>query len=90
MENQYVHAVVEMDTLYTSGQVALDSGGDVVGDAIGLQTRRAFENVWATLDDFADVAIVTSYLTAIHDDYDGYKAVFGDVFEQPDPCHTMR
>jgi 2-iminobutanoate/2-iminopropanoate deaminase len=91
--NQYVHAVVEDETLYMSGQVALDADGEVVGDAIEPQTRRAFENVGAILDAvdaaFADVAKVTSYLTAIHDDYDGYKTVFADYFDEPYPCHTM-
>ena len=92
-QNQYVHAIVEDDTLYMSGQVARAPSGDVVGDAIEPQTRQAFENVEAILDevdaDFADVAKVTSYLTAIHDDYDGYKAVFSEFFDAPYPCHTM-
>lgn len=92
-QNQYVHAIVEDETLYMSGQVARAPSGDVVGDAIEPQTRRAFENVEAILDevdaDFADVAKVTSYLTAIHDDYDGYKAVFAEFFDAPYPCHTM-
>lgn len=91
--NQYVHAIVEDGTLYMSGQVARDPNGDVVGDAIEPQTRQAFENVGAILDeagaDFDDVTKVTSYLTAIHDDYDGYKAAFADYFDAPYPCHTM-
>jgi 2-iminobutanoate/2-iminopropanoate deaminase len=92
-QNQYVHAIVEDETLYMSGQVARAPSGDVVGDAIELQTRQAFENVEAILDevdaDFADVAKVTSYLTAIHDDYDGYKTVFAEFFDALYPCHTM-
>jgi enamine deaminase RidA (YjgF/YER057c/UK114 family) len=92
-QNQYVHAIVEEDILYMSGQVARDPSGDVVGDAIEPQTRQAFENVGAILDevdvDFADVAKVTSYLTDIHDDYDGYKVAFADYFDAPYPCHTM-
>jgi 2-iminobutanoate/2-iminopropanoate deaminase len=92
-QNQYVHAIVEDETLYMSGQVARAPSGDVVGEAIEPQTRQAFENVEAILDEvdatFADVAKVTSYLTAIHDDYDGYKAVFSECFDAPYPCHTM-
>lgn len=92
-QNQYVHAIVEDGTLYMSGQVARDPSGDVVGDAIEPQTRQALENVGAILYEadagFDDVTKVTSYLTAIHDDYDGYKEVFADYFDPPYPCHTM-
>ena len=90
---QYVHATVADGTLYVSGQVATDADGGVVGDDIETQTRRAFDNVGEILDEvdreFADVAKVTSYLVDIHGDYDGYKAVFADVFSERLPCHTM-
>jgi 2-iminobutanoate/2-iminopropanoate deaminase len=92
-ERQYVHAVVADGTLYMSGQVATDRDGAVVGDDIETQTRRAFENVGEILDavgaDFDDVVKVTSYLVAIHDDYDGYKSAFAEFFDDPLPCHTM-
>jgi 2-iminobutanoate/2-iminopropanoate deaminase len=92
-ERQYVHAVVADGTLYMSGQVATDADGNVVGDDVETQTRQAFENVGRILAEvdagFEDVVKVTSYLVDIHGDYDGYKSVFADFFEDPLPCHTM-
>ncbi|MEF8868986.1 MAG: RidA family protein [Haloarculaceae archaeon] len=92
-ERQYVHAVVADGTLYMSGQVATDRDGNVVGEEIETQTRQALENVGEILESvdagFDDVVKVTSYLVDIHGDYDGYKSVFGEFFEDPLPCHTM-
>jgi 2-iminobutanoate/2-iminopropanoate deaminase len=92
-ERQYVHAVVADGTLHMSGQVATDADGNVVGEGIETQTRQAFENVGRILEDagvgFEDVVKVTSYLVDIHDDYDGYKTVFAEFFDDPLPCHTM-
>jgi 2-iminobutanoate/2-iminopropanoate deaminase len=92
-ERQYVHAVVADGTLYMSGQVATDADGNVVGEDIETQTRQALENVGEILDavgvGFEDVVKVTSYLVDIHGDYDGYKSVFAEFFDDPLPCHTM-
>lgn len=92
-ERQYVHAIVADGTLHMSGQVATDADGNVVGEDIETQTRQAFENVGRILEeagaDFEDVVKVTSYLVDVQDDYDGFKAVFGEFFDDPLPCHTM-
>ncbi|MFA9517451.1 RidA family protein [Halopenitus sp. H-Gu1] len=92
-DKQYVHAIVADGTLYVSGQIATDPEGNVVGDTIQAQSRQAFENVGAILDEvdlgFEDVVKVKSFLVDIHGDYDEYKAVFADVFDEPLPCHTM-
>jgi enamine deaminase RidA (YjgF/YER057c/UK114 family) len=92
-ERQYVHAIVADGTLHMSGQVATDAGGNAVGEDIETQTRQAFENVGRILEeagaDFEDVVKVTSYLVDVQGDYDGYKTVFGEFFDDPLPCHTM-
>lgn len=92
-DKQYTHAIVADGTLYMSGQVATDPDGAVIADTIEEQARQAYENVGAILDHveltFGDVAKVTSYLVDIHADYDGYKAVHREVFDEPYPCHTM-
>lgn len=92
-QNQYVHAIEADGTLYMSGQVARDPDGNVVGDDVETQTRRALENVGAILAetdaDFDDVTKVTGYLTKIHDGYDAYKRAFDEFFDPPYPCHTM-
>ena len=92
-ELQYIHAIAAEGRLYVSGQIATDSDGAVVGDDIETQTRQAFDNLEAILAEvdrgFEDVVKVTSYLPHIHRDYDGYKAVFADVFSEQLPAHTM-
>ena len=92
-ELQYIHAIVADGELYVSGQVATDAEGNVVGDDIETQTRQAFSNLEAILEEvdrsLEDVVKVTSYLPHIHRDYDGFKAVFQEVFADQLPCHTM-
>jgi 2-iminobutanoate/2-iminopropanoate deaminase len=92
-ERQYVHAVVADGTLYMSGQIATDPDGNLVGEDIETQTRQAFENTGHILEEagtgFDDVIKVTSYLVAVQADYDGYKSVFAEFFDEPLPCHTM-
>lgn len=90
----YTQAIVEDGSYYVSGQVAMDEDGELVGDDTETQARRAFENVGLILaelgKDFGDVAKVTSYLTDMEGGYDGFKAAYGDVFdEEPYPAHTM-
>lgn len=92
-ERQYVHAVVADGTLYMSGQIATDADGTLVGADIETQTRQAFENVGHILEEagagFEDVVKVTSYLVEVQADYDGYKSVFAEFFDEQLPCHTM-
>ena len=58
------------DLVYTSGQVALDGEGNVVGKGdIKAQTRQVMENLKAVLEaagaSMADVVKVTAYVTDI-------------------------
>jgi enamine deaminase RidA (YjgF/YER057c/UK114 family) len=91
-ERLYSHARVENGTLYMSGQVGRDATGEVVGDDIESQTRRAFENVATILEavdeDLDSIAKVTSYFTDIEADFPAYKDVWGEVFAEPYPAHT--
>lgn len=88
----YAHARVADGTLYMSGQVGRDSDDRTAGDDIESQTRQAFENVGAVLEEvgrgFDDVAKVRSYFVDIEGDLAGYKAVWGEYFEPPYPAHT--
>lgn len=92
-ENLYTHAIVADGRLYMSGQVAIDETGGVSGDDIETQARLAFENVGSILTEvdleFSDVVKVTSYLTDLRRDYDAFKAVYGEVFSDGYPCHTL-
>jgi enamine deaminase RidA (YjgF/YER057c/UK114 family) len=92
-DRKYVHAIVSNGTLRISGQVATDEQGDTVGDDIETQTRQVFENIGHILDEvdltFEDVVKFTSYLTDVDEDYEGFKSVYGDIFDDAYPCHTV-
>jgi 2-iminobutanoate/2-iminopropanoate deaminase len=80
------------DTVYTSGQVALDSDGKVVGDGdMKAQTRQALENVKSVLEaagaSMGDVVKITVYLTDMSRLMETH-AVRAEFFPDPPPAST--
>jgi len=57
------------DTVYTSGLVAFDSDGNVVGEDVYTQSKQIFENIEAVLSvagaTMADVIKINTFLTNI-------------------------
>lgn len=66
--------------------------GETPGEDIKAQTRQAFRNVEIILGEIdkelSDIRKVTSYFTNIDRDFGGYKTVWGELFDEPYPCHT--
>ena len=90
----YNHAIVDDETFYMAGQVAMDEDANIVGDDIQTQARKAYENVEILLatvgKTLADVAKVTTHIVdPKRHYYDGYKQVYWKTFEEPYPCHTV-
>ena len=90
----YNHAVIENGEFAMAGQVAMDANGEIVGDDIETQARRAYENVGHLLGaigkDFPDVTKVTTHIVDPHSNYyDGYKNVYWETFSEPYPSHTV-
>lgn len=92
-EHGYNHALVADGTLYMSGQVGMNGDRTLAGDDISSQTRQAFDNVEAILDEIdrtlGDVVKVTAYLVDPHSRFEGYNAVYQERFNGPYPCHTV-
>jgi 2-iminobutanoate/2-iminopropanoate deaminase len=70
--SHYTDVVRAGDLLFVSGCVALDAGGNLVGEGdVVAQTRQVFENIGLCLAaagaSFADVVKVTTFLTDIGD-----------------------
>lgn len=67
----YSQAVVSDDLIFTSGQIPLDPGGEIVAGGIGAQTERVFDNLVAVLDaagaGLEDVLMVNVYLAHLTD-----------------------
>lgn len=90
----YNHAIVANGEFYMAGQVAMDADGEIVGDDVATQARKAYENVAILLDavgkELSDVTKVTTHIVDPHERYyDGYKDVYWETFSEPYPCHTV-
>ncbi len=88
----YSQAIVEDGVVFCSGQVALDpSSGELVGDSVADQTRRAMENLRAVLEaagsGFDKVVKVTAYLVDMND-FVSFNEVYGEFFERDPPARA--
>jgi 2-iminobutanoate/2-iminopropanoate deaminase len=87
----YSPVVVSGDHVFTAGQVGFDASGELVGSDIASQTRRALENVRASLAaahcGLDDVVKVNAYLVDLGD-FEGYNAVYREFFAAPYPART--
>jgi len=88
----YSQAVRAGDTVYLSGQIALDpaSGLLVQGDA-AAQARRAFDNLRAVCEaadgSLAHIVRLGLYLTSL-EDFAAVNAVMGEYFQAPYPARS--
>ena len=88
----YSQATRAGNLVFFSGQIPLDPAtGELVGDDIAAQTRRAFDNLKAvceaaggTMDDIARVGL---YLTDLSQ-FATVNAVMGEYFAQPYPARS--
>ncbi len=89
----YSHAWKVGDTIYVSGQVALDRDGKLVGPGdFEAQAVQAFENLKAVLEaagaGLGDVVKTTVFLT--HFAYrDKFREVRARYFKEPFPASTL-
>ncbi len=82
----YNQAVIHNDTLYVSGQVAIDPGtGNMVQDDIEQETRQVMQNLHAILTEaglgFQDVIKCSVFVTDM-DMYSRINAVYAGFFEE--------
>lgn len=88
----YSQAVMAGDTLYVSGQIAINpaTGKIESNDAAG-QARRVLENMKAILEDagmsLENVVKTTIYLASL-DDFAAVNAVYGGFFEHDPPARA--
>ena len=80
----YSQAILCGNTLYCSGQIALDpKTGEFTGGDIAAQTRKVCENLGAVLRSvdmsFLDVVKTTCFITSM-DDFAQFNAVYGEYF----------
>jgi enamine deaminase RidA (YjgF/YER057c/UK114 family) len=78
--------------VFVSGQVAVDAGGNIVGEGdAGAQARQCFRNIEAALNaagaDWDDVTKITSFMVNV-DDYSAYAAARLEVFPDSGPASS--
>ena len=88
----YSQAVRVGNTVYFSGQIPLDPAtGELVEGDIGMQARRAFENLRAVCEaaggSFDDIVRVGLYLTNLAQ-FATVNAVMAEYFQAPYPARS--
>lgn len=86
----YSQAVLAGETLYCSGQIAIDpENGSMNNGGIEAETRQVLENLGAVLDaagmKFTDVVRCTVYLASI-DEYAQMNEVYSGFFSESPPA----
>jgi 2-iminobutanoate/2-iminopropanoate deaminase len=88
----YSQAITHGGLVFCSGQVALDaSTGELVGESVADQTRRAMDNLQAVLEaagsSFDNVVKVTAYLIDMND-FVEFNGVYGEYFTGEPPARA--
>ena len=82
----YNQAVLSGNTLYTSGQIAIDPAtGDLVLDSIEIETKQVMENMKAVLESagmtFENVVKSTIFISNMND-FASINSVYGGYFNE--------
>lgn len=92
-EPAYSQFIVANDTIYTSGQLAIDKDGAVVGpNDIKTQTEKALENMKSVLTEngfeLKNIATVTIFLQDIKNDFENMDFTYREFFQNMKPART--
>jgi len=86
----YNQAILSRDTLYISGQIALNAeSGELILDSIPLETQQVMENLKAVLEaadmTFNNVVKSTIFISNM-DDFTQINEVYGSYFSEDAPA----
>lgn len=89
----YQQGILANDILFTSGQLAIGSKGELVGETdIQAQTIQALTNLNQVLEEkglkLENVMSVTIYLQDIERDFGGMDAAYREFFENRKPARA--
>lgn len=89
----YSQAIEIGALVFFSGQIAVDFvTGEVVGDDIGAQTKKALLNLGVVLEaagmTYEDVVKTTIFLTEMEDYFEKFNAVYSTFFKNKPPART--
>ncbi len=85
----YSQAVMVGNTLYCSGQIALNTKGDIVNDSIQAQVKQVMENIGALLKaaqmDYSNIVKTSIFLTDM-DDFAKVNEIYASYFTSNFPA----
>ena len=78
--------------IFVSGQLGLDSEGNIVPGGIGPQTRKTLENLVSVLEEAGatvdDVTMVNVYMKDLDADYDEMNRIYRELFGDKPPARA--
>ncbi|HEX2787217.1 MAG TPA: Rid family detoxifying hydrolase [Ignavibacteria bacterium] len=87
----YSQAIKYSDLIYTSGQIAMDAEGKVLGPDIEIQTRKVLQNLSSLLEDhdssLENAVKVTVYLTDMNN-FAKMNGVYNEFFGTSLPARS--
>ncbi|NQW43281.1 MAG: RidA family protein [Bacteroidetes bacterium] len=85
----YSQAVMVGNTLYCSGQIALNTKGDIVNDSIQAQVKQVMKNIGALLKaaqmDYSNIVKTSIFLTDM-DDFAKVNEIYASYFTSNFPA----
>jgi 2-iminobutanoate/2-iminopropanoate deaminase len=87
----YSQAVVVDGVLYSSGQIALNSSGELIKGGIKEQTRQVLENLKAVLEEAGaslDSVVKTTIFLDDMEDFQAVNEVYGEYFSSNRPARS--
>ncbi len=88
----YSQAIVANGMVFTAGQIALNSRGQMVGDGdVAAETRQVLSNLAAVLEEAGaglDSVLKTTVFLADMEDFAAMNAVYAQFFKAPYPARA--
>jgi len=87
----YSQAIIANGMVFTSGQIALNSNGEIVSDKVEEQTKQVLENLTAVLQEAGsslDKVIKTTIFLSNMDDFKTVNEVYASYFNQHKPARS--
>ncbi|MCH4474493.1 RidA family protein [Staphylococcus haemolyticus] len=87
----YSHAMVVNNLVFTSGQIPLDTEGNIVGDDVKEQTKQVLDNLSVVLEeagsDLNSVVKATIFISDMNE-FQQINEVYGSYFSEHQPARS--
>ncbi|GGG98119.1 RidA family protein [Staphylococcus pragensis] len=87
----YSHAMVVNNLVFTSGQIPLDTDGNIVSDDVKEQTKQVLENLSVVLEeagsDLESVVKATIFISDMNE-FQQINEVYGSYFSEHQPARS--